>query len=404
MTSSQLRNHRWSRGAIVLAALLVLAVAGQAQTYTVLHNFTGGADGEQPTAAITPGGSGTFYGTASGGGNGLYGCGTVFKLTHHSGGWTLLPIYTFQNHGDGCNPLSTVTIGPDGGLYGTTIGFNNDQGTLFKLNPPPTFPPSLLAPWQFTLLHTFAGENGDGNQPLYGPLIFDPAGNLYGTTQYGGYYEFFGTVWEASRSGDNWTESVLASFDLPTNGPLSGVVMDPAGNFYGTTADGGAIFELSPNGSGYTSTILHTFSGEDGSLAYGGLVRDAAGNLYGASFTGGSGGCGVVYELSPSGGGWNFQVIHEFECPGQGVFGNLTLDAAGNLYGARYAGGAHDEGQLFELTPSNGSWTFTDLYDFTAQGGFFAYGSVVFDAEGNIYGTTEAGGLYGKGVVWEFTP
>lgn len=392
---------RASALALAMASLLAVASSAPAQTLQVLHSFTG-AEGMQPTAGLTPAAPGVFYGTASTGGQ--YDHGTVFRMARHGSSWTLLPIYAFKSLYDGANPLSGVIIGHDGALYGTTIGFNDGQGTLFKLQPPATPPPSPLTPWQFTLLHTFTGANGDGDQPVYGPLITDQAGNIYGTTQFGGYYRFFGTLWEASPSNGGWTETVLASFDLGTNGPLSGAVMDNAGNFYGTNADGGAVFEVSPNGSGWTTTILHTFTGgSDGGLAYGTVVRDQAGNLYGATVDGGNG-CGVVYELSPSGGHWTFQVLHDFACPGQGVFGDLTLDAAGNLYGVRYSGGAHDEGQLFEMTPSNGSWTYTDLYDFTAAEGYFSYGAVVFDASGNIYGTSEAGGQYGHGTVWEFTP
>ncbi len=393
-------NSRARIATLVLAALLAMVPVVQAQTLTVLHNFSG-AEGMQPSAGLTPAGTGTFYGTASTGG--LYNHGTVFKLIQRGVNSDLLTIYTFKNNSDGSNPLGPVSIGPDGSLYGTTIGYNDGEGTLFQLRPSPSFPTTPLTAWRFTLLHTFTGSNGDGDQPVYPHLIFDRAGNIYGTTQFGGYYRFFGTVWEASHSGNNWTESVLASFDLPTNGPLSGVVMDPAGNFFGTTGDGSAIFEVSPNGSGWSSSILHTFAYHDGTLAYGGLVRDQAGNLYGGTDTGGNG-CGTVYELSPAGDSWTFQVLHTFACPGEGIFGELTLDAAGNLYGVRQSGGTHDEGQLFELMPNQGSWTYVDLHDFTAQEGYFSYGSVVVDASGNIYGTSEAGGVYGHGTVWEFTP
>ena len=243
--------------ALGLAFALAAAALAQGQTFRVLHAFSG-ADGEAPSAGLTLGGSGTFYGTASEGG--LYGYGTVFKLTEHSSGWTLLPIYSFKNDYDGANPLSPVTFGPDGSLYGTTIGFNDGQGTLFNLKPLPTPPPSPLTPWQFTLLHTFRGGT-DGDLPLYGPLIFDQAGNIYGTTQSGGNNGNFGTVWEASPNGNGWTESVLVSLGLADTGPESGVVMDNAGNLYGTTGGGSAIFELSPSVSGWTSTIVHTFTG-----------------------------------------------------------------------------------------------------------------------------------------------
>ena len=383
-----------------LLCMLLIALPAMAQTFQVLHSFTG-AEGMQPTAGLTPGGPGVFYGTASTGGE--YDHGTVFKMTRHGSSWTLLPIYAFKSLYDGANPLSGVIIGRDGALYGTTIGFNDGQGTLFKLQPQATPPGSPLVPWQLTLLHTFTGANGDGDQPVYGPLITDQAGNIYGTTQFGGANTFFGTLWEASPGSGGWSETVLASFDLPTNGPLSGAVMDSAGNFYGTTADGEAVFEVSPNGSGWTTTILHSFDPQS-TRAYGTLIRDQLGNLFGASASGGTDGCGIVYELSPSGGGWTYQVIHTFACPGEGVYGELTLDAAGNLYGVRSSGGAHDDGQIFKMTPSNGSWTFTDLYDFNRGEGLFAYGAIVFDAQGNMYGTTESGGQYGHGIVWELTP
>jgi len=396
-------GSRASAFALALAFAFALAARtpAQGQTFRILHAFSG-TEGEAPNAGLTLGGDGTFYGTASEGG--LYGNGTVFELTERSSGWILLPIYSFKNDYDGANPLSPVTFGPDGSLYGTTIGYYDGQGTLFNLKPLATPPPSPLTPWQFTLLHTFTGVNGDGDQPLYGPLMFDRAGNIYGTTQFGGGSNDFGTVWEASPNGSGWTESVLARFTLPSNGPYSNVVMDNAGNLYGTTGTGSAIFKLSRNGSGWTSTILHTFTGRDGSLAYGGLVKDQAGNLYGGTADGGTNGCGVVYELSPSGSGWTFHVLYDFACPGEGIVGELTLDAAGNLYGVRYSGGADGNGMLFKMTPSNGSWTFTDLADFTNAAGRFAFGSVIFDASGNIYGTTESGGLYGYGTVWEFTP
>ncbi len=386
----------------ILAMTLMIVPAANAQTLTVLHNFTAGDDGLAPTAALTPGGTGTFYGTASGGG--LYNCGVVFKMADHNGSWSLTPIFSFKGS-DGCNPLSPVTIGPDGSLYGTTIGLADGEGTLYKLQPLPTPPPSPLTPWQMTLLHDFTGQNGDGDQPVYEPLIFDQAGNLYGTTQYGGLDEDQGTVWEATPNGSGWTESVVASFDIPTNGPFSNVGFDDTGNLYGTTGDGTAIFELSPSGSSWTTTILHTFKGTDGTLAYGGLIKDQAGNLYGASSSGGTGNDygGVVYELTPNGGSWNFQVIYNL--PGlRGPFGNLTLDAAGNLYGVGESDGVNNRGMLFKLSPNNGSWSFTDLFDFNVSSGCYPLGSVVFDASGNIYGTTQDCGKYEAGTVWEFTP
>lgn len=419
MPTPQLRpastlNRRFSNCALALAVVPLLAVVlsppALAQTYTVIHNFTG-AEGAYPNAGLTPDKAGNFYGTASGGGTAGYGA--VFKVTHSSSGWTVLPLYSFKGGYDGESPLSPVTIGPDGTLYGTTIGggytggnycWDGGCGVVFNLKPGPKAPVSALAPWTQTVLHAFTGYPYDGDQPVYGPLIFDQQGNLYGTTQFGGNNGDFGIVFKLAPSGGGWSESILYNFGLPTNGPLSGVVMDNAGNLYGTAADGGVVFELSPSGSGWLMTILHTFKGgNDGSLAYGGLVMDGAGNLYGATSSGGSGFGGVVYELSPSGSGWTYKIIYSLSGSG-GPFGNLTLDAAGNLYGAAMSDGANDAGMIFKLTPSNGSWTFTDLHDFSFKTDYFPYGAVTVDANGNLYGTASESGANGKGAIWEITP
>lgn len=396
--------------AVVVFLLTVTSIPAQAQTYTVLHKFSG-PEGAYPDAGLTQDNAGNFYGTASGGGSA--GSGTVFKVIHSSSGWTVLPLYSFQGGYDGQSPLSPVAIGPDGTLYGTTIGggytggnycWDGGCGVVFNLKPGPKAPVSALAPWTQTVLRAFTGYPYDGDQPVYGPLIFDQQGNLYGTTQFGGNNGDDGIVFKLTPSGSGWTESILYNFGLPTNGPLSGVVMDSAGNLYGTAADGGVVFELSPSGSGWVMTILHTFKGgNDGDLAYGGLVMDGAGNLYGATSSGGSGFGGVVYELSPSGGGWTYQILYSLS-GSRGPFGNLTLDAAGNLYGAAQSDGANDAGMIFKLTPSNGSWVFTDLHDFSFKTDYFPYGAVTVDANGNLYGTASESGANGKGAIWEITP
>ncbi len=301
--------------AVLFALTLTANPPAQAQTYTVIHNFSG-PEGAHPSAGLTRDQAGNFYGTA-GGGSADYGA--VFKLVNRGSGWTVTRLYSFTGGNDGESPLSPVTIGPDGTLYGTTIGggytggdycWDGGCGVVYNLKPAPRAPASALAPWTETVLHEFTGYPYDGDQPVYGRLIFDQQGNLYGTTQFGGNNGDFGIVFELTPSGNGWTENILYNLGLPTNGPLSGVVMDSAGNLYGTTADGGAVFELSPGGSGWMMTILHTFTGgNDGDLAYGGLVMDQIGNLYGASSGGGSGHGGVVYELSPSGGGWTYRSL-----------------------------------------------------------------------------------------------
>jgi len=177
---------------------------------------------------------------------------------------------------------------------------------------------------------------------------------------------------------------------------MSGVVMDSAGNLYGTTGDGTLVFELSPGAYGWTLTDLHDFTGgrNDGGLAYGGLVFDAQSNLYGATADGGLNNGGVVYELTPSNGTWIYKSICNLP-GGFGVYNSLTVGPDGSLYGA---------GMVFKLNQSDGTWTRTDLHDFTFNTEWFPQGGVTLDAHGNLFGTASQGGADGWGVVWEITP
>jgi uncharacterized repeat protein (TIGR03803 family) len=378
----------------MLAFAAVLTQPVHAQNYQVIHNFTGGLDGERPFSTLIIDGGGNLYGSA---GN------TVFKMTYRGSGWVLNPLYIFTGGLGGEDPLQLV-FGPDGSLYGPAGGGGNPYcncGLVFRLRPSPTSPRSVLNYWNETVLYTFTGGGGDGAYPD-GGLIFDQAGNIYGTTMFGGSY--FGTAYELTPSPGQWTETILQRFPYPTNGPYSGVIRDGAGNLYGTTGDGTVVYELSPTSSGWVLSVLHTFTGgTGGNLAYGGLVMDPAGDLYGNTATGGTGGGGVVFELSPYGNGWTFQILHNFE-GGEGPFNSLALDGAGNLYGTTFASGVNGAGSVFELSPSGGSWTFTDLHDFSFKTEWFPEGGVTLDAHGNLYGTTEQGGAYGHGVVWEITP
>ena len=227
--------------------LIAAATTAQAQTGTVLHNFTGGADGGNAEAGITFDQQGRIYGTASNGGS--HGQGVVYRLVHQSEGWLFSPIYSFgsQQH-DGSNPEARVLFGPNGLLYGTTYdGGADGNGTVFSLQPPATACKSFLCPWVETVLHSFTG-GADGAYPQFGDLAFDQAGNIYGTTGNGGSgtgCESYGcgVVFKLTRSGSGWTESVLWNFTGGNDGgvPLSGVIFDSAGNLYGTTFFGGSI-------------------------------------------------------------------------------------------------------------------------------------------------------------------
>jgi len=386
----------------------------QAQTYNILHNFTGGLDGLQPWAGLTLDQTGNLYGTTFEGGR--TGNGTVFKLSHESSSWIFSPLYNFNGGNDAHAPQARVIFGPDGTLYGTTYAGGNNGcegvgcGAVFNLKPTPTAPPTALTPWIETVLYRFTGR-ADGSGPGYGDLVFDQAGNLYGTTIYGGNNQD-GVVYELSPSGGGWTESVLYSFTGKQDGsnPYSGVIFDQAGNLYGTNTTGldayGRVYQLTPSGPPWIEHSLYGFTGgNDGAYPVGGVIFDQSGNLYGTTNSIAYGGGGTIFELKPSTGGWMFNLLYSFTGNTlQGPYSSLAMDAAGNLYGTTYGEGAYSLGSVFKLTPSVGSWIYTDLHDFSGSDGQNPVGGVVLDASGNLYGTASKGGAHGDGVVWEITP
>ncbi len=353
--------------AIVLVALtVVLTQSAQAQTYTVLYNFTGGSDGAYPAAGVTLDRGGNLYGTTSGGG--IAQNGTVFKLTHRGSGWTLNPLYRFAGGTDGSIPQSPVIFGPDGNLYGTTYvgGGTNCAGgagcgMVFKVTPPATACLTALCPWIEHVLYRFTGGS-DGGVPGWGSLVFDSHGNLYGTTIDGGNqncpYGGCGVVFEISPSSGGWSDSTVYSFDGSSDGqwPIAGVIFDAAGNLYGA-ADGGAlgagtVYQLVNTGSGWTLNTLHTFStaGDGGYTLWAGVALDQSDNVYGGTFSGGSGGGGTLFELSA--GNWNFSLLYSFTGESLGLSGSLTMDRSGNFYGVTEGTGAYKDGTVFKLRPS----------------------------------------------------
>jgi uncharacterized repeat protein (TIGR03803 family) len=397
-SSTSIPQHSFGLPAFALALVgaltLVAKQPAQAQTYTVLHTFTRGADGAYPDAGLTMDGVGTFYGTASAGGNtggqcGTEGCGTVFRLTQHGSGWIFSPLYSFTgtDHNDGVSPYAPVTVGPDGALYGTTNEGGSGYGTVFRLTPPASLCKGFSCPWTETVLHRFAGGS-DGAYPGYGGLVFDQAGNIYGTTQNGGGPANVGTVFELTPSNGGWVETILYSFSGGGQ-PLSGVIFDSAGHLYGTAAGGGVVYELSPSGSGWLYQPLAAVN-----TPTGGVVFDSSGNLYGTTLNGG----GSVYQLRPSNGSWLLSTLYNFNAY-EGPLDAPTLDTAGNVYGT--VADLVSGGIVFKLTRSNG-WLESTVTDF---GGFGQpVGSVIFDANGNMYGTVELGGSSGYGAVFEVTP
>jgi len=422
--------------ATVFALTFVLTHSAQAQTFKVIHNFSGGGDGGVPTAGVIMDEAGNLYGTTCGSlcGYGGGNSGNVFKLTHKNSAWIINPLYTFSGGNDGGSPGATVVFGPDGNLYGTTYYGGGDGcggsgcGTVFQLKPYPTACKTAICGWQETVLYRFTGGS-DGATPGRGDLIFDKAGNLYGTAQGGGNQAGVcseiggcGVVFELTPSNGGWTESVLYSFTGGSDGaaPPGGVIFNNIGNLYSTTTFGGnldcvnswglgcgTVFELTPSGQGWTENVLYTFqNGNDGrGWPYVGLIFDNSGNLYGTTVNGGANGGGSVFKLTPSNGGWTFATSFSF--PGgfdtAGPEASLTMDAAGNLYGTTIGGGYSTNGTVFKLTASGGGWTYTDFYDFSGEyDGGSPQSNVILDANGNLYGTA-VDGQNGSGVVWEIT-
>jgi uncharacterized repeat protein (TIGR03803 family) len=390
---------------------------------SVLHNFSGGRDGATPNAGVTIDRAGNLYGTTALGGSGF---GAIYELKPLNGSYILNPLYSFTGGRDGAYPLARVVFGPNGVLYGTASkGGQNSSGVVFKLQPSPAACRAALCSWLETVLYRFTGGSG-GGVPLFGDVIFDPTGNMYGTAS-GSVAD--GVVWELTPRGTWGTENVLVTFTGPNGAyPEGGVIFDTAGNLYGTTYEGGSstccgvIFQLVPGTGGWSENILYNFlGGNDGDLPIASPIFDSAGNLYGAVSDGAMNGGGTVFELSPPG-TWTFAVLSSLSltgpraCPtsygnnhGPGPWASLAMDSTGNLYGTTCADGAYGFGNVFELSPSSGGWIYTDLYDFSGSSdGGYPVSNVVFDAAGNLYGTASIGGTGtactgGCGVVWKLT-
>jgi uncharacterized repeat protein (TIGR03803 family) len=310
--------------------------------------------------------------------------GTVFKLDAN-GNETVL--HSFSGS-DGKNPLATLVLDGTGNLYGTTLtGGTFDYGTVFKLN----------TTGKFQVLHSFAGA--DGRIPQAG-LIFDAAGNLYGTTAWGGAYDH-GTIFRLDRITGQ--ETIVHSFNIADGAvPLAGLIRDAAGNFYGTTNSGGAsdkgtVFRLDVTGN---EVVLYSFKGvPDGQAPYGGLVLDSAGNLYGTTANGGDEGFGTVFKLDVTG---TETILHTFRhrADGESPQAGLLRDAKGNLYGTTVVGGSGlDDGTVFELD-ANGNYKM--LHIFTGADGDRPRAALIRGAVGDFYGTTSGGGL-GYGIVFKLT-
>jgi len=312
-----------------------------------------------------------LFGTTVSGGNQLCtsGCGTVFEMVQDSGHWTEQIVYAFGGQAlDGAYPQASLVFDGQGNLYSTTYSGGGETGisagTIFELSPDGS------GGWKETILYNFP-YFGAGGFPAAG-VVLDRTGNLYGTTLGGGGFcpeDYCGTVYELARMNNSWSERTLYQFKGYPDAlwPYAGVILDRQGNLYGTTPPGGQV------------------------------CADP--------------GCGTVYELARAGGTWSESIIHSFDgSDGQGpAFGNLVFDRIGNLYGTTASGGAYGFGTVFKLAPVQGGWQETVLYNFQGgPDGGTPFAGLVLDSQGNLYGTTTAGGAgpcpKGCGVVYKIVP
>jgi len=391
----------------------------------VLHNFTAREGGPHGGDGVAIDQAGNLYGT-TGGGN--YGSGFAFKLARWVG-WVLDPLYSFAGGYNGGSPPSGVIVGPKGSLYGGASGGIQNCGSdgseycglIYNLTPAPTACLTVLCSWTEKLIYQFTG-NTDAWRA--GVSAFDSAGNLYGISESEGAYGY-GAVFELTPSPAGWTEKVLYSFTGGTDGAYtSSLLVGQDGNLYGTALSGGAygsgvVFQLTPSGSGWTESVLHSFQGTGVDGYYPNyLGQDGAGNLYGIAIWYFDGSVGPVFTLQRSPGGWAFseyQIHHPYG--NIEILNNLTVDAAGDLYGT--GGGAQgcrgscngtpDSGPpyvyayIFKASYGSQGWQYQDLVYFNYQY-FPAGGALALDAQGNLYGTTSSCGTYDAGTVWELSP
>jgi uncharacterized repeat protein (TIGR03803 family) len=382
---------------LCLSFLLVVVgfatpIAWAQTTYSVLHSFTGGTDGGYPISGLVRDASGTLYGATSIGG--AAGQGTVFKVDA-TGQETVL--YSFQLVPDGENPESSLVLDNAGNLYGTTVGGGTfSAGSVFKID----------ATGAESVLYSFTG-GADGGYPVAG-LLRDGSGNLYGTTSGGGDTSIFksgyGVVFKLNARGK---ESVLYTFTDGADGgfPMTTLVRDAENNLYGTTYQGGTyqggtVFKLDPIGK---ETALYSFVQSSPNA----VILNAAGELFGTTNLGGNTtecfnlGCGTVFRLSST--GTSETALYNFsgQSDGSRPFAGVIADSIGNLYGTSWKGGTYGFGTVFKL---DRHLTETVLYSFSgASDGAYPMAGLVRDAAGNLYGTTEQGGASGQGTVFELT-
>ena len=405
------RSEFLAQVAVLVLLCSMTALAGEKTLYT----FTDGPDGAWPKAGVIVGPDGSLYGATQYGG--AYTFGTVYKVSQNSDGtWTETVLYAFTDNNDGAGPIGSIAFDSVGNIYGTTaFGAPYGKGTVFKLAP------GLNGTWSAQLLYAFTG-GADGQQPI-GGVVLDKAGNVYGTTQYGG--TGCGVLFEVSPNSDGtWSEQVLHTFGsgLPDGcSPTSNLLIDAAGNLYGAATTGGSgtngagyVFEFINSGGSWTQNFLYSFNGTADGGSPNAIVFDTAGNIYGTAASGGGNhlgtncptGCGTVFQLKPSGSSWLFTRIYDF--PGTSGYtpNGIAPAGRGNVFGTTLQGGT-SVGTAFALQRVSGqqSWNYVLLHNFgqTSGDGIEPAGLIVHN--GKLFGTAiSTTTCYLCGTVWEFMP
>jgi uncharacterized repeat protein (TIGR03803 family) len=452
-------KHRRSDTLIRVSSLLLAIVTfactvwAAGPKYAVIYRFRGGTDGSFPEGALISDHLGNLYGTTTFGGigascqeQGYVGCGTVFRLhppAVSGGAWTETVLYRFRGGSDGAGPESSLIADANGNLYGTTVlggtvgclasnGTAVGCGTVFEL----VRPRKPGGAWSEKVLYRFKGvpsgqRNGDGAEP--NGIVSDLAGNLYGSTDWGGSCVTneggticFGSVFKLApsrRRGGAWRESMLHRFSWTgENNPHGGLILDKDGNLYGTTYvnqyGGSTVFELvvphAHDGSWKKKTLYEFKIGSDGGSSNAGLVWDRSGNLYGTTLDGGISNAGTVFQLAPPtlpNESWKASILYSFSGrngDGNTPLASLIIDKAGNLYSTTENSGTVGPGTVFRLGPhqaTGAGWIETLLHSFgTPKNGLYPDSGLMFGRDGALYGTTPTGGVKGAGnCVWEGT-
>jgi hypothetical protein len=434
-----------------IAASCVLAMAGLLPAFSsgaspaskekVVYSFTGGPDGGNPLSDLTLDAEGNLFGTTSRGGAGTAcgssGCGTVFELKRTKDGWKELVLYSFAGGSDGAIPQAGLIFDNFGNLYGTAAFGGYGDGTVFKLTP-------NSHGWTESTIYRFDASGSAGTYPA-ADLVFDSHGNLYGTTPEGGTGgcddNGCGALFELTPQSDgSWTETTVHVFtDNGGDGgtPSSGVVLDSAGNVYGTTKSGGTgscrlgnytegitigcgtLYRVTKGSGGtWTETVLYNFirGGGFGIYPSGDLFFNSANHLLGVTLAGGDG-FGTVFDLQDTKKhGWRQSTPHIFYGKRDGVRprGRLVVDASGDLFGVTSRGGDgtnNENGTLFEVKRSKNGWKERIVHSFAGSpDGANPSAGLVSDSQGHLYGTTQTGGSgtgcnqSGCGTVYEVTP